>query len=130
MDMANITTKEDVAVTVRHAIEQELKSRGFQAGADAAVTITADITSFRNQFKSGLWTGHSIANLDMNVTVKSKNGDLLFTKQIAEKNDEHVGLATDENAKISLDKALSGAMQTLFNDKAFIAALLASTTTN
>lgn len=51
MDMAPIVATEDVAVTIRRAIEQELQARGFQLGdRDAHVAIEAEITRFYNQF--------------------------------------------------------------------------------
>lgn len=37
MEMAPITAAEDVAVTVRKAIEQELQARGFALGSDTAL---------------------------------------------------------------------------------------------
>lgn len=45
MEMAPILATEDVAVTVRKAIEQELRTRGFQLGTDTAlVRIVSDLT--------------------------------------------------------------------------------------
>lgn len=83
MEMAPITTAEDVAVTVRKAIEKELQARGFQLGSDAAlVNIAADITHFYNDHKTGFFAGDAVADLNLSVSVKSKNGALLYSKQI------------------------------------------------
>lgn len=47
MEMAPIHATEDVAVTLRRAIEQELRARGFQLDSDVAfVKIAADLTRF------------------------------------------------------------------------------------
>ena len=134
-ELAAIQTNEDVAVTVRHAIEQELHDRGFRSGTDATVNIVADITKFYNKYTTTFWslsiTVPGAADLDMSVAVKSKNGDLLYSKKLAVQAVKTDNLLMGgDNAKIILDKALANAMKTLFNDKAFIAALMASTTSN
>lgn len=83
MEMAPILATEDVAVTVRRAIEQELRTRGFQLGSDAAlIQIAADLTRFYNDHKTGFFSGDAVADLNMSITVKSKNGDLLYTRQV------------------------------------------------
>lgn len=130
-EMAAIQSNEDVALTVQHAIEQELHARGFQSGTDATVNIAADVTKFYNKFATGIFSGDSFADLNMDITVKSKKGDVLYSKHLIAKGDErNIQLLGGDNAKIALDNALANAMKTLFNDKAFIAALLASTTSN
>jgi len=55
MEMVPILATEDVVITVRRAIEQELRSRGFQFSADAAlVHIAADLARFYNDHKTGV----------------------------------------------------------------------------
>ena len=131
---AHIGTTEDVAVTIRSAIEQELQDRGFHLGTDATVNITADLTKFYSDLKVGLVVGGYETDLNMNVTIKSKKGALLYSKQLvangSESDVELVLVGSDANLKSSLGKAMSNAMKTLFNDKAFIAALMASTASN
>ncbi len=128
MEMAPILAIEDVAVTVRKAIEQELKSRGFTLSSDAAlVLIAADITRFYNDHKMGFFAGDAVADLNMTVTVKSKKGDLLYTRQIiAQGVEPNTQLMTGENARLALNRALENGMKFLFEDKLFLAALVAS----
>jgi uncharacterized lipoprotein len=128
MEMAPITAAEDVAVTIRKAIEQELQARGFQLGSDAAlVKIAADITRFYNDHKTGFFSGDAVADLNLSVTVKSKNGELLFSKQIiAQGMEPNTQLMNGNNAKLALDRALENGMKILFSDQAFVAALIAS----
>lgn len=128
MEMAPITAAEDVAVTVRKAIEKELQARGFQLGSDAAlVRIAADLTRFYNDHKMGFFAGDAVADLNMSVIVKSKSGALLFSKQIiAQGMEKNTQLASGNNAKIALERALESGMKTLFDDQAFLSALLAS----
>lgn len=121
-------SSQDVAVTVRRAMEQELSSRGFQLSADAAlVQITADLTRFYNDHKTGFFAGDAIADLNMSVIVKSKKGELLFTKQITAQGIEpNTQLMTGENARLALNRALENGMKSLFEDQAFLSALIAS----
>lgn len=128
MEMAPITATEDVALTIRKAIEQELQSRGFKLNSDAAlVKITADLARFYNDHKMGFFSGDAIADLNMSVIVKSKNGDQLYSKQIVAQGVEpYTQLATGNNAKLALDRALENGMKVLFEDQAFLSALLAS----
>lgn len=126
MEMAPITAAEDVAVTVRKAIEKELQAHGFQLGSDAAlVKITADLTRFYNDHKMGFFSGDAVADLNMSVTVKSRSGEQLFSKQIvAQGKEPNTQLATGNNAKLALERALENGMKSLFEDKAFMSALL------
>ena len=128
VEMAPITATEDVAVTVRKAIEKELQARGFQLGSDAAlVKVAADVTRFYNDHKMGFFAGDAVADLNLSVTVKSQSGALLFSKQIvAQGMEKNTQLATGNNARLALDRALENGMKMLFDDPAFISALLAA----
>lgn len=130
MEMAPILATEDVAVTVRRAIEQELKTRGFQLGSNAAlVQIAADLTRFYNDHKTGFFAGDAVADLNMSITVKSKKGDLLYARQVVAQGIEpNTQLMSGENAKLALNRALENSMKDLFEDQAFLAALIASST--
>lgn len=128
MEMAPITASEDIAVTIRKAIEQELQSRGFSVGTDMAqVKIAADVTRFHNDFKMGFFAGDAVADLNMSVMVKAKNGNQLYAKQIvAQGMEPNTQLATGNNASIALGRALEHAMKILFEDQSFLSALVAS----
>lgn len=128
MEMAPITATEDVALTIRKAIEQELRSRGFKLNSDAAlVIIAADLTRFYNDHKIGFFSGDAIADLNMSVVVKSKKGDQLYLRQIVAQGAEpYTQLATGNNAKLALDRALENSMKILFDDQAFLSALVSS----
>jgi uncharacterized lipoprotein len=117
---------------VKHAIEQELHARGFQSGTDATVSIDVDMTKFYNKFDVGFASATATADLNMDVVVKSKMGETLYSKEMSAQGylPKRAMLTGGNNARITLDQALSNAMKTLFDDKAFIAALLASTTSN
>lgn len=128
MEMAPILASEDVAVTVRRAIEQELRSRGFQLSADPArVQIAADLTRFYNDHKTGFFAGDAVADLNMSVVVKSRKGDSLYAKQIiAQGIEPNIQLMSGENARLALNRALENGMRLLFEDQAFLAAMLST----
>ncbi len=126
MEMAPILAIEDVAVTVRVAIETELKARGFRLGSDTAlVQIAADLTRFYNDHKVGFFSGDAVADLNMSITVKSKQGAVLYTRQlVAQGIEANTQLMTGKNAKRALDLALVNGMKMLFDDQAFLTAML------
>lgn len=130
MEMAPILATEDVAVTVRRAIEQELRTRGFQLGTDTAlVRIVSDLTRFYNDHKTGFFAGDAVADLNMSVTVKSKKGDLLYTRQVISQGIEpNTQLMTGDNARLALNRALENGMKSLFEDQSFLIALVNSST--
>lgn len=130
MEMAPIVANEEVSITVRRAIEQELKSRGFQLGTESSlVLIAADMTRFYNDHKTGFFAGDAVADLNLAVNVVSKKNELLFSKQIvAQGTEANIQLASGENARLALNRALENGMKILFEDRAFLAALTSLST--
>lgn len=130
IEMAPILATEDVTATISRAMEQELRARGFQLNSDAAlVQIAAGLTQFYNDHKVGFFAGDAVADLNMSVTVKSKKGDLLYVRQvIAQGIEPNTQLMTGENARLALNRALENGMKSLFEDQAFLAALVTVST--
>lgn len=126
MEMAPILATEDVTVTIQRAIEQELRVRGFQLDTDAAhIQIAGDLIRFYSDHKMGFFSGDAIADLNMSVTVKSKKGNQLYSRQVVAQGIEpNTQLASGENARLALNRALENGMRTLFEDQAFLAALV------
>lgn len=128
IELAAITAAEDVAVTIRKAIEQELQARGFQLSSDTAhVTLTTELTRFYNDHKVGFFLGDAVADLVMAVTVKGQNGTERYSRQIVSQGIEpnlQTQFASGNNARIALDRALENGMKLLFEDKAFLSALV------
>lgn len=123
-EMAAILTKQDVAVVLSDAIAKELRMRGFRiAGGDASLYIT--LKKFYNQFKAGMWSGSSIATLDMNVMLK-KNGLVKYKNDIAVETTRKIMVANGANAAETLNTVLRKAVERLMDDQTFIDALLKS----
>lgn len=126
MEMAPITASEEVSITIKKAIEKELQARCFEVGFNNAVIhMSADLTRFYNDHKIGFFAGDAIAEINLLVTVKNKDGEQVYNKQItAQGVEENTQLATGQNAKRALEKALQNALQILFEDHAFLSSLL------
>jgi uncharacterized lipoprotein YajG len=122
MKLADINSDIPVDVIVNHAIEQELKSRGFNVAKNSGLKVTADVTKFYNEFQAGVFTAYADGETNITVVVSS-NGNQIFNKNINGKSRMFVQLATGSNAKESVENALTDAMTNLFNDPSFIAAL-------
>jgi uncharacterized lipoprotein len=125
MEMAPILANEELTVTFRKAIELELQARGFKVGDQALVSIVADLARFWNDHKTGLFAGDSVADLNMSITVKNKSGNVSYSRNIVTQGIEpNIQLMSGENARLALDKALASGMKLLFEDQAFLAALM------
>lgn len=124
MEMAAIIAKEDVADTLKKAIEVEHANRGFRLGA-GGVTVISELSKFYSDFKIGFWSGSAVAEVIMNVQVKKADGNIGYSKLVTgEGGKEHLQLASGSNAKVALDAALRDALSKLFRDAGFIDALL------
>lgn len=125
MEMAPILANEDVTVTLRRAIEQELLSRGFLIGSEPLVSIFAELTRFWNDHKMGFFAGDAVADLNMSISVKNKNGNFLYSRHImAQGVESNTQLATGNNARLALNRAIENGIKLLFEDQALIAALM------
>ena len=122
MEMAPIIAQNDVADTLKKAIEVELKNRGFDLG-EGLVLVFAELSKYYNDFKTGFWSGRAVAEVVMNVQVKKPDKTILYSKMIAGDNSHTVQLASGKNAKITLDGALRDAISKLFNDTSFVDSL-------
>jgi uncharacterized lipoprotein YajG len=122
VEMAAIIAQNDVAETLKKAIEVELKNRGFDL-TEGSVLVFVELTRYYNDFKTGFWTGTAVAEVLMNVQVKKPDKSILYSKMIAGENSHTVQIASGKNAKYVLDAALKDAMSKLFGDPSFIDSL-------
>ena len=122
-----IITDNDVPTLIRQAILTELTARGFQPGTNNAITVVVELTRFYNDFETGFRTGVAVAEADMNAVVKDANGAIVFSKLISGIGEKSkIQYAMNEYARIALEAALKNAVARLFNEPAFINALLAA----
>ena len=102
MEMAAIIAKEDVADTLKKAIEVELANRGFRLNA-GGVTVATELSKFYSDFKMGFFSGSAVAEVTMNVQIKKPDGSIVISKLVTgEGGKEHLQLAVGSNAKVAL----------------------------
>ena len=124
MEMAAIIAKEDVAETLKKAVEVELANRGFRLSG-GGIAVAAELSKFYSDFKVGFWSGSAVAEVTMNVQVKKADGSIGFSKLVTGNGGkENLQLATGSNAKVALDAALRDAVSKLFSDAKFLDTLV------
>jgi uncharacterized lipoprotein YajG len=126
MEMASILSKNSIADLVTKAISDELMHEGFRVG-DSSVVVTADIVQFRNDFKTGFWSGDAVGQVTLGVQVKDAAGNIKYSKTIAADGTEPaIQVMGGDNAKAAMERALPAAVSKLLADQAFTKALLTS----
>lgn len=124
MEMAAIINKEDVADTLKRALEAELSNRGF-AMSNGDVLLLAELSKFWNDFKIGFWSGDAVAELTMNVQIKRADGSIAYSKAVTGGGTKpKIQMASGENAKTALNAALQDAVAKVFSDPALTESLL------
>jgi uncharacterized lipoprotein YajG len=127
MEAGAIVTAGDVANLVQNAIETELADRGFKLTLTNGVNIVAHLSTFRNHFEPSGWSCDAVAEVILNITVKNQAGTLVYSRRIqGQGNNPNIQFATGSNAKEALDAAFKDCMKKMFDDQAFIDALLQS----
>ena len=122
MEMAAIRSQGEVTEIVRDAIAAELRQRGYQVG-ETGSHVNAEVSTFYNDFSTGLLAGKSKADVALTVTVTNASGAEVYRRAIASQAERTVQLANGGNAAKTLDQALGKALEELMNDSAFVAAL-------
>ena len=127
VETAPILANEDINVTFRKILEQELIARGFKIGSPAGVYVDVNLLKFWNDFKLGFFAGDAVAELNMSILVKGTNGKASYSKIItAEGMESNIQLMTGDNAKLALDRALANGMNQLLDDPMFFQRLIKS----
>jgi len=125
IEMAPIMVNEDLTVTFKRVIEQELQARGFKPGSESLVTIDVDLNKFWNDFQFGVVMNNATAELGMSIVVHSKSGKTLYSRAMIAHGIAPKNINTDgDEARLALSKALEDGMKQLFQDSAFFAALI------
>lgn len=124
IEMAPIVADKNVTNVVKEAIETELRNRGFTTG-DGSAVVLAELSSFKNTFQIGFFSGTAAADLAMNVMVIGADGKVLFKKWIMAKGvNPSIQMASATNAQVALEAALQDAMTKLFSEQDFLNALV------
>jgi uncharacterized lipoprotein YajG len=122
MKLAGISSAEPVNITVNKAIEQELTTRGFHLDSNSDIKITADVTKFYTEQKARLLMFGNDASVALLISIKTNNVEI-YKKEVTGNYDIFRPAVGFEGTTECLEGALKNAMNNLFNDKGFIAAL-------
>lgn len=124
MEMAAILSSRLPTDLVRDAITEELRKEGFRIG-QGAVTVSAEVTKFSNDFKTGFFSADAAGEVTLGIQVRSAAGQILYSRTVTgEGLVTGVQLMGGNNAKDAVEKALSAAVARLVSDQAFTRALL------
>ena len=124
MECAGFIAENDLTTMIKDALKKELKNRGFGVEGDK-VSLRVELTRLYNDFKMGFWAGSAVGEVGMSVQVKKKDGTILFTRTVGGTSTiTGLQLCRAAHVKNAIEGALKDAMNQLFNDSEFIAALL------
>lgn len=124
MEMARILATNDVVELVRGSLERELTALGFRTGA-VGLPVRVELRNFYNNFKVGFFSGDAEAEVAFVLKVTDPPGALLFSHFYSGTGTEaKIQLASGENAKAALQKALTAAIKAAIEDPALRQALL------
>ena len=119
-----ISLTNDIAKTFADAIKFELQNLGFKIG-DNGKKLTVGLVRFYNDFKMGFFAGDAVADGLINVAIKDKSGELLFSKSYEGGAIEpNIQLALGHNAEIALKKTMANIVEKIAHDKDMHSALL------
>jgi uncharacterized lipoprotein len=123
MEMAPIVPTNDIVQTVRAAVAQELKAEGFVIGP-GGLELAIEVIKFYNDFKNGFFAGDAVAEVTLNVKVLRPDRSVAYAKlYTAEGKEENIQLASGENARLALIRALRSAVDKVVGDAALTVAL-------
>ena len=126
MEMARIVATNDVVELVRGSLERELRALGFRTEA-GGVPVGIELQNFYNDFRTGFWSGDAVAEVAFVLKVRDASGALLFSQLYSATGiEEKIQIASGENAKAALQKALTGAIKAAIDDPQLRQALLSA----
>jgi uncharacterized lipoprotein len=126
MEMARIVASNDVVDLVRSGVEQGLKAEGFTIGG-GGLTVSIELQNYYNDFRTGLATGQAVAEVAFALKVRNAAGTLVYNRFYNATNTiDGIFWATGPNAKASLEKATTQAVNQMLQDKALQDALMAT----
>jgi uncharacterized lipoprotein YajG len=124
MEMAAIRANRPVPDIIKDAMEAELRGRGFAVGQGGPSTKLS-VNRFYASFKPGFFSGDVIGDVKLHAVILSSSGQTLYERQVdVEGKNANIQIASGSNAAGALTDGMAKAMSSLFDDPAFIAALV------
>jgi uncharacterized lipoprotein YajG len=123
MEMAAILSIRPVSEIVQQAITEELHKEGFQIGP-SRIVVVAEVNKFYNDYKVGFFSSDAVGEVTLAVQVRDSASHILYTRTLTgHGTNGGVMLMGGENARVSLEGALSSAIVRLMSDQAFTRAI-------
>ena len=122
-EVAPIPAENDPLQLVLGAVAAELQSRGFQVG-EGPTRVTVTLKKLYNTFGVGVFSTTTLGEAELLVEVKGPGGKTYSADVQGDHRLKGAMRFSGENAKAAIEAALAKALGMLFEDKAFIAALL------
>lgn len=124
MEMAEIIPTNDLAQTIADAIAFELESEGFKVDAGGKV-VNVQLVRLYNDFKMGFWSGSAVADGLVNIQVYNGDNELVYSHSYEGGGvEEGIQLASGENARAALIKAMADIVSKVVQDSQLHSALL------
>ena len=126
MEMARIVATNNIPALVQSALEQEFKSLGFRVGP-GGLAVSIEIQNFYNNFKTGFASGMAVSEVAFALKVRNAGSALVYSQFYSATGIvDPIFLASGENAKAALQKALTAAVKSAIDDTALQQALLSA----
>jgi hypothetical protein len=123
MEMAAILSDRPVLQIVQQAISEELRNVGFQTGA-GSVVVVAEVNKFSNDYKVGFWSATAAAEVTLAIQVRDRADHIVYARTLTgQGTNGGVVIMGGENARVSLESALSATVVPLMSDPAFTRAV-------
>jgi uncharacterized lipoprotein YajG len=124
IEMAKITSTNDIAQTFADAIALELESCGFKMGTGGKI-VKVELLRFYNDFKIGFFTPDAVADGMIKVIVLNQKGTVLFTSVYDSSiTHSHIAAATGSSARKALMEVMTAIVDKVAMDETLHAALL------
>jgi uncharacterized lipoprotein len=126
IEMAKITSTNDVVELVRSAVETELGSLGFKVGP-GGIVVNVQLETFYNDFKPGFFSADAVAEVSFTVTAKAPDGSLVYSRSYKGIGmNKNIALASGDNAAVALQEGLTNAVAQMIQDETMQKALVAA----
>jgi uncharacterized lipoprotein YajG len=130
IELARIVATNDIPKTIGKAVERQLSSLGYVIGSGGC-RVDVEVTRFYNDFKNGFFSAEAVAEAAVSVKVTGSDGKIAYAKHYEAGGIEPgIMLASGENARAALVKAMSNVVDNIMNDKDLQNAIMSSQSTS
>lgn len=124
VEMARITSENDVVAEIGNAVQAELAALGYKVG-HGGIDVSVETQTVYADFKPGLWSADAVAEVAFNLTAREPDGAIIYSRIYkAAGTNRDIMLMTGANARPALEAALRDAVQLVVRDAGLHKALV------